>query len=172
MNERSEKINFLPKIRIKVVSWLGRPSILKQGEHPAHGCTDLHCRGTHKTQHQGSGHFHTKEQPGSCARGSHLCLFLQGVHIFIVKPQRVSAHISSAELSPVKFPFGCSNRSQRALDWSLKAVVFAALRHRSGWGFFVPRQAGLCTQFCSKLSSALHRFKCFSTGCMGACNVL
>lgn len=105
------------------------------------------------------------------AHVSLLCLFLQGVHIFIVKPQWMPAHIS-AVLSPVKFPLGCSNMSQAALDWSLKAVVFAALQHRSCWGIFVPKPAGLCTQFCSKLSSALHRFKSFSTGCMGACNVL
>lgn len=173
MNE-SEKINFFPKIRIKVVSWLGTPSILKQGDHPAHGCTDLHCRGTHKTQHQGSGH---KQGSGSWlqvlfACGSQLCLFQQGMHIFIVKPQWMSAHISSAELSPVKCPLGRSDLSQAALDWSLKAVVFAALQHRSCWGFFVPKPAGLCTQCCSKLFSALHCFKSFSTGCMGACNVL
>lgn len=106
------------------------------------------------------------------ACGSQLCLFLQGMHIFIVKPQWMSADISSAERSPVKFPLGHGNISQAALDWSLKAVVFAALRHRSYWGFFVPKPAGLCTQFCSKSSSVLHCFKSFSTGCMRACNVL
>lgn len=110
---------------------------------------------------------------GCCVPAGLSCAFSRrGMHIFIVKPQWMSAHISPAELSPVKFPLGCCNMSQPARGWSLKAVVSPALRHRSCWHFFVPKSTGLCTQFCLKLSFALHCFKSSSTGCMGAYNVL
>lgn len=65
-------------------------------------------------------------------------------------------HIS-AELSPVELPVGCGNVSQATLGWSLRTVVLQPFGTEVDFFFFflVPKPAGLCTQFCLKLASAL-----------------
>lgn len=159
INERSEKINFLPKTRIKVVSWLGRPSILKQGDHTVHGCTDLHCRGTHKAQHQG--------QVTSTARSSlgpdHRCCL----------PTGLSCAFSCRECTfLLQSPSGCLPTSplQSWAQWNyhLAAVTWARQLWTGAWRQLLcsPLAQKLLGFFCPQTSWFAHPVLCKIIFCL------
>lgn len=92
-------------------------------------------------------------------------------HFYCKAPVDVCSHLL-CRAEPSEITTWLPSHEPGSSGLELEGSCFAALWHRSCWGFFVPKPAGLHTQFCAKLSSALHCFKSFSTGCMGVCNVL